>query len=309
MRKLFTLTLILFTISSLAQNRGHIQSSPIKLNSTFLQNSKDDALFLYPGNWSDTTEAKLYDWGDQKGYLFGTNTFNDKGCAQIFNINKTYQIESAIFWFAAKEGATGNVKFVVWDYSNNTIGNILGSKTVPLADISMNNNLDKIIAVKFDELIEVSSSFAIGIDISGLDPYLPGKNELGLVSSEENSARKFGLSLLLDKDDKWVPILDYDVDVDIAIFPIVYEVASSTKPTILHKTNAYPNPFNEKIYIENALKTKRIIITNVIGQVVIDMPVNSPTLTIETSLLKQGIHLIIFENEDGTRVVRKMIKR
>lgn len=309
MKKLFTLTLILFTISSIAQNRGDIQSSPIKLHSILLQNSKADALFLYPGNWNDNTEAKLYSWEGQDGYLFGTNAYKDKGNAQVFRINKTYQIESAIFWFAAKKGSAGNVKFVVWDYSNNTVGNILGSKTIPLADINANENLDEIIAVKFDELIEVSSDFAIGIDISGLDPYMPGVNELGMVSSLEESAGKAGLALILESDDKWKAILDYKVDVDIAIFPIVYEVASSTKPTTLHKTNAYPNPFNDKIYIENASKTKRVIMTNIIGQVVIDMLVNSPTLTIETAALKQGIHLMIFENEDGTRMVRKMIKR
>jgi hypothetical protein len=75
---------------------------------------------------------------------------------------------------------------------------------------------------------------------------------------------------------------------------------------ILSNLKVYPNPFNDNIFISLADKVSRVIITNITGQVVMDVPLHSPQIS--TSHLSKGVYLVIFYANNGERVVRKMIK-
>ncbi|MDD2550166.1 MAG: carboxypeptidase regulatory-like domain-containing protein, partial [Bacteroidales bacterium] len=70
----------------------------------------------------------------------------------------------------------------------------------------------------------------------------------------------------------------------------------------------YPNPFSNKISITHADRVNRVIITNVVGQRVMDITLNG-NKEIGTSELGSGIYLITLEGLNGERIVRKMIKR
>ena len=71
----------------------------------------------------------------------------------------------------------------------------------------------------------------------------------------------------------------------------------------------YPNPFNQVINIENADAINRIIIYNIIGNVVLDKKVSSsPRHVIEADLLS-GVYLFTFITNDGERISKHMIKR
>lgn len=76
----------------------------------------------------------------------------------------------------------------------------------------------------------------------------------------------------------------------------------------LSKLEVYPNPFNNVINISNADRVNRVIITNIVGQHIMDIPLLGKK-TISTSVLDSGIYLISFEGFNGERTVRKMIKR
>jgi hypothetical protein len=78
---------------------------------------------------------------------------------------------------------------------------------------------------------------------------------------------------------------------------------------VLSNLNVYPNPFTNEIFVENAENVSRVVITNVIGQVVVDMPVNSTSKTINTTNLNNGVYLVTFQANNGERLVRKMIKQ
>ncbi|MDD4673324.1 MAG: T9SS type A sorting domain-containing protein [Bacteroidales bacterium] len=68
---------------------------------------------------------------------------------------------------------------------------------------------------------------------------------------------------------------------------------------------AYPNPFTDKISVNNA-KVERVVIYNLIGQEVMNARVNGNT--VDTSELLGGVYVVSFEG-DGERVIRKMIKQ
>ncbi|MDD2549931.1 MAG: choice-of-anchor J domain-containing protein [Bacteroidales bacterium] len=70
----------------------------------------------------------------------------------------------------------------------------------------------------------------------------------------------------------------------------------------------YPNPFSDKITIKNGDRVNRVIVTNIVGQRVMDINLNGLE-TIDTSELTNGVYLVTFEGANGERAVRKMIKK
>lgn len=68
----------------------------------------------------------------------------------------------------------------------------------------------------------------------------------------------------------------------------------------------YPNPFNDRIFIDNNDKLTRAVITNVAGQRVID--VVSPSHEIRTSNLVSGVYVITLLNDKGIVKTEKFIK-
>lgn len=76
----------------------------------------------------------------------------------------------------------------------------------------------------------------------------------------------------------------------------------------LNNLEVYPNPFNSEIIIANADWVNRAVITNIVGQRVIDVAL-SGAATINTSRLSVGIYHVMFTGVNGERVVRKVIKK
>lgn len=70
----------------------------------------------------------------------------------------------------------------------------------------------------------------------------------------------------------------------------------------------YPNPFTNTINIANAENAQRVIISNIIGKIVMDIDINqSPAHTLSTNL-PSGVYLVTLVATDGSRVVRKMVR-
>lgn len=76
----------------------------------------------------------------------------------------------------------------------------------------------------------------------------------------------------------------------------------------LSTLSAYPNPFDTHISITNPELVERVIITNALGQRVIDITLNGES-NISTDELGQGVYLITFQGFNGERTVRTMVKQ
>ena len=79
--------------------------------------------------------------------------------------------------------------------------------------------------------------------------------------------------------------------------------------SILSNLKVYPNPFSNEITIINADKVKYVTITNTIGQCVMSITLTGSTQTINLSELNSGVYLVAFDDINGERIVRKMIKK
>jgi M6 family metalloprotease-like protein/uncharacterized repeat protein (TIGR02543 family) len=71
----------------------------------------------------------------------------------------------------------------------------------------------------------------------------------------------------------------------------------------------YPNPFSSSITINNALKVSRVVVTNLIGQKVLESELNGKANeTIPTERFAKGIYLVTLYSGSGERMIRKMVK-
>lgn len=218
MKKLFTIILVLAVFASFGQRTSIQADQVLSVPSIGLQ--KDAHLdTILPGNWATAQGAVTYTWTDM-GYIFGTNGYGDAGYGQRFNVTEPYEIVKAIFWIGAKAGTTGNVVFTIWDFSGAAPGDVIASVTVPFADIVASETFEGAFVVEFDEPVLVSANYLMGADISGLGAWTAGTYGMGNVSSNEDNGTQLGYAYALEGT-QWVPVLNYDVDVDIAIFPLV----------------------------------------------------------------------------------------
>jgi predicted extracellular nuclease/sulfur carrier protein ThiS len=88
------------------------------------------------------------------------------------------------------------------------------------------------------------------------------------------------------------------------------ELLSSVLITWGENINAYPNPFSNIIWIDNAYDASRVLIFNLLGQQVLNVNLNGEMrATIHTDGLPFGVYLITVVNDKGNRIVRKMIKK
>ena len=121
-------------------------------------------------------------------------------------------------------------------------------------------------------------------------------------------------------NNKTVNITDAAIDgEDKDNYSLTLEGAPTTTANIVSSTGipeeqenlvtVYPNPFNQVINIENTNEVNRIIIYNIIGNVVMDKEVPSlPKHIIETNF-PLGIYVVTLITNDGQRMTRRMVKR
>ena len=89
---------------------------------------------------------------------------------------------------------------------------------------------------------------------------------------------------------------------------VQFEVITSVPSLALGGVRVYPNPFTSTISIANVESVSRVIITDIIGKQVMAVNLNGDT-QINTSSLRSGVYLVIFEDSNGQRVVSRMVKR
>jgi hypothetical protein len=193
--------------------------------------AKDNVQIIYPGNWANRTGEATYVWSEGNGYIFGTNTYGDAGYGQVFKNDKELTIVGGYFWIGERLGTGGDVVFKLWDYSGNSVGTVLASKTVALADIDSGEEFEDAFYVEFDEPATVTGDFFLGADISGLSGFQDGLYGIGNVSSQNGNGGNAGLALVQEGTD-WVAVTAYGVDVDIAIFAVAEAGEVQLEPLI-----------------------------------------------------------------------------
>jgi len=161
-----------------------------------------------------------------------------------------------------------------------------------ITEFSFDEGQDDVTIDGFEILVHV----AVGTDITSLTPSIT-ISEGATINYEYPTAMNF------------TNPVEFVVTAEDGVTTNTYKV--TVKPTgveenLLANLSVYPNPFGNQISVRNAEGVNRVIITNLIGQVVMDTPLTSET--INTSKLSNGVYMVIFQGRNGERVVRKMVK-
>ncbi|TVQ13696.1 MAG: T9SS C-terminal target domain-containing protein [Bacteroidetes bacterium] len=82
---------------------------------------------------------------------------------------------------------------------------------------------------------------------------------------------------------------------------------SITEMQLSGTTHIFPNPFNDFIEVSGAEENSRLIITNILGEIIIDEILTTNRLN--TSNFQPGIYVIYLENGNRNRDVHKLIKQ
>ncbi len=85
-------------------------------------------------------------------------------------------------------------------------------------------------------------------------------------------------------------------------------LATSIETFTLDNLKLYPNPFQNTINITNASNAKRVVITNVVGKVVMVVDLNQVSNEVIETNVPSGMYLVTIFANDGSRVVRKMVR-
>jgi len=258
--------------------------------------TKEEEL-LYPGNWLNSNDIIYGVWADDEqtieGPIFGTNLYGDNAYGQIFEIDQEYTFSGAKYIIGERIGETGSAAFTIWDYSGGSVGDVIASKVIDMADITAGTGMDDAFVVLFDGPITVTDDFIIGVDLTGLNDWDDGSYELGNMHSDFDEGAGGGLALILEDSD-WIPVLGYGVDVDIAVFPIISTVPYSVTLEIEEGAIQYK-------YFSDAFgdgwagaewdgDPNRVI--NIAGDMTVnDIFGDKPVSVVENELAEQGINL------------------
>jgi hypothetical protein len=94
-----------------------------------------------------------------------------------------------------------------------------------------------------------------------------------------------------------------------ATFSVTVSGFTALKINTESNITLYPNPVVNTLNISNAENISRIVICNMMGQVVRNLNNTENLVSINLSDLKSGIYIIKLMNEDGTSSVQKFIKK
>lgn len=263
----------------------------------------DDGLeMIIPGNWNNSTGVEIYPMVDGRGYVFGTNIYNDLAKGQKFWLEEEIVLEGAIFWFPHVEFGGGTLTFNVWDMSGSGVGEVLASKTVSIGDIVPAQVFEDAFHLSFDEPVYVRGDYMVGFV---MDNVLGSEIALGASLSGEGG--NLGLVYEQWSDFSWHLVLQVygpDLDVDLAIFPMKYtgEVPTSApQPPVVRGLNLYPNPARGILNIESGREMQEVRILDMLGKVIFSLQPNDRRVQVDTSGFWPGIYFVqVFTGQDVT---------
>jgi len=299
---------MLFVVVAFAQQR--IPGQNMKLDVDF-KPAKNDTLVPASFLTGTPTYYVVIEQGQtaDTGFVAGTNYYGDAGAAQQYIFEYPAAVHGAIAWVHIKEGnATGNVIMKVQNsngqgYNNtggttpvNTApGTVLGSVSKSYTDIEeMDFNI-----FMFPSSVNVTGPYYISLDWSAI-PF--PANRFGLVATTDGDAGELDLSWnVYDDNSTWVSLLaDWDLDVDLALFPIV-TLGTEIQDVFVNNliTNIYPNPARSLTTVEYALskdnKDVKFYVFDAQGKAVVEQAMGAQqagnyTVSFDASQLSAGTY-------------------
>ncbi|NLA24738.1 MAG: PKD domain-containing protein, partial [Bacteroidales bacterium] len=266
---------------------------------------------LRPNEGSGRITAPSPYWG----YVGGHNGKKVKTYADRF-VDYTFgEIKSILVPVEKAVWGTHNsyVRFRIWDGSNDTIGEILGDKKVLLKDLQENfNNV-----ITFDNPVEINGPFYVGYSINYPDADGDGySDDMFVVSlASPRSPIESSNTLMLFDAGQWKSSVElFGIATSTAIQPIGC-IVDIPEYMLEGRLNIYPNPANDIITLEFGEelygKDVSIQVRNILGNTLLDMPVNSVynDVVIPISSYPEGMYLVTVIADGKTMTKRVSVMR
>jgi len=205
--------------------------------------------------------------------------------------------------------ANAGYEFVNWTDESGVVvsTNFAFDYTMPAEDITLTANFEEVV-------LEYTITFTVhsqsGLPIEGAEVNIGGigiiiTNASGEVSTQLPSGSYSFVVTAEGYDDHndTFEVSDSDMNISVIMNP------TGVDENTLAVLSVYPNPFGNSIMLNNAQRVCRLTVNNIIGQKVLELNLSGAELvTIPTEGLRRGIYLMVFEAENGERIVKKMIK-
>jgi len=191
------------------------------------------------------------------GYTFGNNGYGDHAKAQTFAISDSSMLRGALMRFGVVVNGSGNAesKIRVNVHANNGAGRttnglvvnapdtVVAYRDVPVSELPTDGSLFEVnLEVDLsDSLLASIGMFSIGIDLTLLAP----GDTVALMSTTHGDAGRREAVWELGASGEWITVLtnfSWELDVDIAIFPLVDINEPLSVPDRQMDAGIFPNP-------------------------------------------------------------------
>jgi hypothetical protein len=132
------------------------------------------------------------------------------------------------------------------------------------------------------------------------------------VNNDDNATYTYTITLNSDWDAEKIAIAGIVIAEDGSILNAVkgdIHTGIEDKTADNNTFSIYPNPFNNTVTFANMDNAKKVIISNVIGQKVMTVDVNSAVMTVNTSNLNSGVYLISIVDINNNITTVRMVKQ
>jgi len=218
-------------------------------------------------NWERFQEgtATLYT-SPNGGYIFGKNGYGDRAKAQTFAHTESHVLRAALMQFGAVTYSSGDPesKLRVNVYANNGIGrttngmvvnapdSVLAFKDVPMSSLPTDGGLFEVDLS--DSSLAFFGMFSIGIDLT----MLADGDTVALMSTTDGDGENRQAVWELEANGEWITVLtafSWELDVDLAIFPLVDVNDPLNVQDLTVDTRLFPNPTSDLLTLHIGIRS------------------------------------------------------
>lgn len=286
--------------------------------------SSDDTLGLSEFFNNGNNHPTVYAVDGGSGYIVGNNNYGDKQKAQQYSSQGIY-VKKIIFWFGRKQNNSGNsnskISAKIYDLDGTGVstagqvpapGTVLSSVDINIADVDTSGDFT---IVNLQPPVFVTGNFAVGFDVTTL----ANNDYVGCVSTKNGETAVDNLSWEQQDNNSWHTILQAwtDLDIDMAIFPVVSTTAGIEDETFMNgikMSQNHPNPFGNETIIRYEIQNNANVdfeVVDLMGRkvIIINEGVKNKgihTLTLTTEKLASGAYYYSLKANDEM-LTRKMV--
>ena len=264
----------------------------------------DTLIYPLPGNYV------VYTILNGGGYVTGTNAYGDLAKANYFQIYEDLFITGILYDFAWASETSTNLELAVWDINAGyTPGSKITSMQIPLNTVKQNVLNQDLTYFEINPPIAINHPFYVGFEV----PQTAG--DTIVVWSNEHMNTNPGIAWDKFSDGTWHPFNEagnWELDIAMAIHPIVEYVTDVNELTTNDLIDIYPNPSEGNFTLKIPTSADDNYSIEIYSATAVKIysesfPKGSGQINFSLSGQAEGIYFVKVQSE-GKTFIKKIIK-